>query len=155
MWAAEQTNRHAQAARLHHTPGRAEFSLRFDGRRSLLRRGETVALSTGSPTPSSRPTLTRSTITWGCDLKNETRNAGVQTTEKRSTGEKAMKGLIGLTALAVIFGCGSAQAQYSDGTIRIGVMTDHVGPLFRYRGAGLGGRRAQWRSRIRCSRPRA
>ena len=30
-----------------------------------------------------------------------------------------MKGLIGLTALAVIFGCGSVQAQYSDGTIKI------------------------------------
>jgi branched-chain amino acid transport system substrate-binding protein len=35
--------------------------------------------------------------------------------------------LISLTALAVAFGCGTAQAQYTDGTIKIGVMNDMSG----------------------------
>ena len=47
-----------------------------------------------------------------------------------------MKGLIGLTALAVIFGCGSAQAQYSDGTIKIGVMNDMSGTYSDLSGQG-------------------
>ena len=47
-----------------------------------------------------------------------------------------MKGLIGLTALAVIFGCGSAQAQYSDGTIKIGVMNDQSGTYADLSGQG-------------------
>jgi branched-chain amino acid transport system substrate-binding protein len=47
-----------------------------------------------------------------------------------------MKGLIGLTALAVIFGCGSAQAQYSDGTIKIGVMNDLSGTYSDLSGQG-------------------
>jgi branched-chain amino acid transport system substrate-binding protein len=38
-----------------------------------------------------------------------------------------MKRLISLAALAIAFGCGSAQAQYSDGTIKIGVMNDMSG----------------------------
>jgi branched-chain amino acid transport system substrate-binding protein len=38
-----------------------------------------------------------------------------------------MKRLITLAALAVIFGCGSAQAQYTDGAIKIGVMNDMSG----------------------------
>jgi branched-chain amino acid transport system substrate-binding protein len=38
-----------------------------------------------------------------------------------------MKGLLGLTALAVALGCSCAQAQYSDGTIKIGVMNDMSG----------------------------
>jgi branched-chain amino acid transport system substrate-binding protein len=63
-------------------------------------------------------------------------NAGVQTTKKRSTGENAMKGLIGLTAIAVAVGCGSAQAQYSDGTIKIGVMNDMSGTYSDLSGQG-------------------
>src|SRR3979409_1186769 len=47
-----------------------------------------------------------------------------------------MKGLIGLTALAVAFGCGSAQAQYSDGTIKIGVMNDMSGTYSDLSGQG-------------------
>src|SRR5437899_1664452 len=35
--------------------------------------------------------------------------------------------LISLTALAVAFGCGTAKAQYTDGTIKIGVMNDMSG----------------------------
>jgi branched-chain amino acid transport system substrate-binding protein len=35
--------------------------------------------------------------------------------------------MISLAALAVAFGCGSAQAQYTDGTIKIGVMNDMSG----------------------------
>jgi branched-chain amino acid transport system substrate-binding protein len=63
-------------------------------------------------------------------------NAGVHSTKKRSTGENAMKGLIGLTALAVAVGCGSAQAQYSDGTIKIGVMNDMSGTYSDLSGQG-------------------
>jgi hypothetical protein len=38
-----------------------------------------------------------------------------------------MKRLISLTALAVALGCPGAQAQYTDGTIKIGVMNDMSG----------------------------
>src|SRR6516165_2061053 len=38
-----------------------------------------------------------------------------------------MKRLISLTALAVALGCPGAQAQYSDGTIKIGVLNDMSG----------------------------
>jgi branched-chain amino acid transport system substrate-binding protein len=38
-----------------------------------------------------------------------------------------MKRVISLAALAIAFGCGSAQAQYTDGTIKIGVMNDMSG----------------------------
>jgi branched-chain amino acid transport system substrate-binding protein len=38
-----------------------------------------------------------------------------------------MKRLISLAALAIAFGCGAAQAQYTDGTIKIGVMNDMSG----------------------------
>jgi branched-chain amino acid transport system substrate-binding protein len=38
-----------------------------------------------------------------------------------------MKRLISLTALAVALGCATAQAQYTDGTIKIGVMNDMSG----------------------------
>jgi branched-chain amino acid transport system substrate-binding protein len=69
-------------------------------------------------------------------LTDVTWDAGVQTTKKRSTGENAMKGLIGLTAIAVAFGCGSAQAQYSDGTIKIGVMNDMSGTYSDLSGQG-------------------
>src|SRR5947207_8488094 len=43
------------------------------------------------------------------------------------TGGSYMKRLITLAALAITFGCGSAQAQYTDGTIKIGVMNDMSG----------------------------
>ena len=38
-----------------------------------------------------------------------------------------MKRLITLAALAITFGCGSAQAQYTDGAVKIGVMNDMSG----------------------------
>src|SRR4029434_2960746 len=38
-----------------------------------------------------------------------------------------MKRLISLAALAIAYGCASAQAQYTDGTIKIGVMNDISG----------------------------
>jgi hypothetical protein len=38
-----------------------------------------------------------------------------------------MKPLISLAALAVALGCSGAQAQYTDGTIRIGVLNDMSG----------------------------
>ena len=45
-----------------------------------------------------------------------------------------MKRLISLTALAVALGCPGAQAQYTDGAIKIGVMNDMSGTY-----ADLGG----------------
>ena len=47
-----------------------------------------------------------------------------------------MKRLISLTALAVAFGCGAAQAQYTDGTIKIGVMNDMSGTYSDLSGQG-------------------
>jgi branched-chain amino acid transport system substrate-binding protein len=48
--------------------------------------------------------------------------------DRRLTREEmAMKLLLRLSALSLVFGCGAAQAQYSDGVIRIGVMTDMAG----------------------------
>jgi branched-chain amino acid transport system substrate-binding protein len=47
--------------------------------------------------------------------------------QSRQQEECHMKRLISLAALAIAFGCGSAQAQYTDGTIKIGVMNDMSG----------------------------
>src|SRR5437868_9380462 len=47
-----------------------------------------------------------------------------------------MKRLFSLTALAVVFGCGCAQAQYSDGSIKIGVMNDMSGTYADLSGQG-------------------
>src|SRR5256884_2602029 len=47
-----------------------------------------------------------------------------------------MKRLFSLTALAVVFGCGCAQAQYTDGTIKIGVMNDMSGTYSDISGPG-------------------
>ena len=47
-----------------------------------------------------------------------------------------MKQLISLTTLAVILGCPWAQAQYTDGTIKIGVMNDMSGTYADLSGQG-------------------
>ena len=47
-----------------------------------------------------------------------------------------MKRLFTLTAVAVVFGCGCAQAQYTDGTIKIGVMNDMSGTYADLSGQG-------------------
>ena len=47
-----------------------------------------------------------------------------------------MKPLISLTALAVALGCSGAQAQYTDGTIKIGVMNDMSGTYADLSGRG-------------------
>src|SRR5437879_2035051 len=47
-----------------------------------------------------------------------------------------MKRLFSLTALAVALGCGCAQAQYSDGSIKIGVMNDMSGTYSDLSGQG-------------------
>jgi branched-chain amino acid transport system substrate-binding protein len=44
--------------------------------------------------------------------------------------------MISLTALAVALGCGSAQAQYTDGTIKIGVLNDMSGTYSDLSGQG-------------------
>src|SRR6266436_66664 len=55
---------------------------------------------------------------------------------KSPTGGSHMKRLITLAALAIAFGCGSAQAQYTDGTIKIGVMNDMSGLYADLTGSG-------------------
>ena len=47
-----------------------------------------------------------------------------------------MKGLVGLAALAVALGCAPAQAQYTDGIIKIGVMNDMSGTYKDLSGQG-------------------
>lgn len=47
-----------------------------------------------------------------------------------------MKRIIGFAALAVALGCGTAQAQYSDGVIKIGVMNDMSGTYADLTGPG-------------------
>ena len=47
-----------------------------------------------------------------------------------------MQRMISLTALAVALGCGSAQAQYTDGTIKIGVLNDMSGTYSDLSGQG-------------------
>src|SRR3989442_2366781 len=47
-----------------------------------------------------------------------------------------MKRLISLTALAVALGCPTALAQYTDGTIKIGVMNDMSGTYADLTGPG-------------------
>ena len=47
-----------------------------------------------------------------------------------------MQRMISLTALAVALGCGTAQAQYTDGTIKIGVLNDMSGTYSDLSGQG-------------------
>ena len=47
-----------------------------------------------------------------------------------------MKPLISLATLAVALGCSGAQAQYTDGTIRIGVLNDMSGTYSDLSGRG-------------------
>src|SRR5256714_14775960 len=47
-----------------------------------------------------------------------------------------MKRMFTLTAVAVVFGCGCAHAQYTDGTIKIGVMNDMSGTYVDLSGQG-------------------
>src|SRR5436190_4772973 len=56
--------------------------------------------------------------------------------QDQSTGERHMKGMISLAALAVAVGCGTAQAQYSDGVVKIGVMNDMSGTYADLSGQG-------------------
>src|SRR3954462_1792753 len=47
-----------------------------------------------------------------------------------------MKRMFTLTAVAVVLGCGTAHAQYTDGTIKIGVMNDMSGTYADLSGQG-------------------
>ena len=47
-----------------------------------------------------------------------------------------MKSLVSLAAFALVLGCGTAQAQISDGTIKIGVMNDMSGTYADLSGQG-------------------
>src|SRR5215467_10859856 len=55
---------------------------------------------------------------------------------ERSQRRNPMGRLISLTALAVALGCFGAQAQYTDGTIKIGVMNDMSGTYADLSGQG-------------------
>jgi branched-chain amino acid transport system substrate-binding protein len=52
------------------------------------------------------------------------RSADILAPDKEET---AMKHLLSLSALALALGCGAAQAQVTDGVVKIGVMTDMAG----------------------------
>src|ERR1700730_6962219 len=87
--------------------------------------------STGSPMPSSRPISGSFTSISAYD-----RGVSFEPAKKPSTGERHMQRMISLTALAVALGCGTAQAQYTDGTIKIGVMNDMSGTYSDLSGQG-------------------
>src|SRR5918994_1641483 len=53
-----------------------------------------------------------------------------------SVGRMAMKSLVSLAAFALALGCGTAQSQISDGTIKIGVMNDMSGTYADLSGQG-------------------
>src|SRR5262245_29420587 len=95
-----------------------------------------AASSTVSPMPSSKPISTSSTIIWACDAPAASTTAGVQSIKNHQPGGSLMKRLFTLTAVAVVFGCGCAQAQYTDGTVKIGVMNDMSGTYSDLSGQG-------------------
>src|SRR5438128_6452002 len=78
-----------------------------------------AASSTGLPMPSSKPISISCTSISACEPECRDANS--------PTGGNHMKRLITLAALAITFGCGSAQAQYTDGAVKIGVMNDMSG----------------------------
>src|SRR6266513_1501876 len=84
--------------------------------------------STGSPIRNSMPTrrsfTTISAYEFGYSMP------------VRQLGGSHMKRLISLTVLAVTIGCGTTQAQYTDGTIKIGVMNDMSGTYSDISGQG-------------------
>src|SRR5262245_66338068 len=86
-----------------------------------------AASSTGSRIPSSMPISTSCTAISGYEFGSGKVQHG---------GSSAMKSLISLTALAIALGCGGAQAQYTDGTIKIGVMNDMSGTYADLSGQG-------------------
>src|SRR3989440_3888589 len=55
---------------------------------------------------------------------------------EQQPGNSDMKRLVSFAALAVALGCGGAQAQYTDGTIKVGVMDDMSGTYSDISGAG-------------------
>src|SRR5262245_6520706 len=94
-----------------------------------------AASSTGSPMPSSKAISANFTTIWACDSLAATTLPGAKHQEPL-TGGCLMKRLFALTALGVVFGCGCAHAQYSDGTIKIGVMNDMSGTYSDLSGQG-------------------
>src|SRR6516162_7532876 len=86
--------------------------------------------STSSPIPSWKP------ISASCTNISVFDGAPGNKKAKLTTGERHMHRMISLTALAVALGCGSAQAQYTDGTIKIGVMNDMSGTYKDLSGPG-------------------
>src|SRR5215472_7307295 len=95
-----------------------------------------VASSTGSPMPNSKPISGNFTTIWACDFLSCDYGCRGAKHQKPLTGGCLMKRLFALTALAVVFGCGCAQAQYSDGSIKIGVMNDMSGTYSDLSGQG-------------------
>src|SRR5437763_5282347 len=87
-----------------------------------------AASSTGLPMPSSKPISISCTSISACEPECRDANS--------PTGGNHMKRLITLAALAITFGCGSAQAQYTDGAVKIGVMNDMSGTYSDLSGQG-------------------
>src|SRR5262249_23036151 len=95
-----------------------------------------AASSTSSPTRSSKPTWASCTNTSASEPYLRPLHEQRIATPHYRKGEYQMKSMISLTALAVALGCGAAQAQYTDGTIKIGVMNDMSGTYSDLSGQG-------------------
>src|SRR5262245_32695497 len=91
-----------------------------------------AASSTGSPIPSWRPAST------SCTDISESEHADARASNRQASTRRMplMKRLISLTAIAVALGCGAADAQYTDGTIKIGVLNDMSGTYSDLSGQG-------------------
>src|SRR5688572_11813304 len=84
--------------------------------------------STSSPIPNSAPISANCTTILASEF--------LTSCMKRPRRNTTMKSLISLTALTVALGCSTAQAQYTDGTIKIGVMNDMSGTYSDLSGQG-------------------
>src|SRR5262245_26553993 len=85
-----------------------------------------AASSISSPMRNSTPIWRSSTTISACEREKM----------ERRNGRTRMKRLLSLSTLALVFGCGIAQAQYTDGVIKIGVMNDMSGTYSDLSGQG-------------------
>src|SRR5712671_5106381 len=76
---------------------------------------------------------------WGCDTNNRgdfDTHIVTLTASERKRGECRMKRKISLSAIALALLCSAAHAQFTDGTIKIGVMNDMSGTYSDISGQG-------------------
>src|SRR3954471_2632704 len=97
-----------------------------------------AASSTSWPTLNSTPTSISCTDISACECAETHRlqQGMLQRGRLQHRRTLLMKRLISLTTLAVALGCGAADAQYTDGTIKIGVLNDMSGTYSDLSGQG-------------------